>query len=113
MLMSQTSLRGTDTLQEIVRALAQMGDTSEQVADDLRRENVRGLRDSTSFLNPVVRRLNSTLVIGGRLELNADGTTLRLYRGGRVLDATLPEAVRRFLAAFHRGGYPDLEVPRA
>jgi hypothetical protein len=70
---------------------------------------VKGLRDSTSVMNPVVRYLNRTLDIGGRLEVGAGGTKLWLQLGGRLRDVPLPSAVQGFLDGFHRGLYPDLE----
>jgi hypothetical protein len=68
------------------------------------------LRDSTSFLNPVVRYLNRNLTIGGRLEIGADGTMLRLQNKGKLREAALPLPVQVFLDGFHRGLYPDLEA---
>jgi hypothetical protein len=86
-----------------------MGSTPEQVAEAVRRERVLGLRDSTSYMNPIVRYLNRKLDIGGKLEVGAAGTILRLHLQGRPQEATLPIAVQVFLEGFHRGLYPDLE----
>jgi hypothetical protein len=96
-------------MDEIIRLLAAMGGTPDEVAATLRAEGVRGLRDSPSVRNPVVRYLNRQLDIGGRLEVGTGGTVLRLFRGGRVQETPLPDAVRDFLAGFHGGRYPDLE----
>jgi hypothetical protein len=79
------------------------------VAATLRAAGVKGLRDSTGFLNPVVRHLNRSLSIGGRLEVGASGEVLRLHVRGKVREARLPLAVQVFLDGFHRGLYPDLE----
>ena len=46
-----------------------MGTTPEQVAERLMRERVQGMRDSCSFLNPIVRYLNRNLDLGGKLEV--------------------------------------------
>jgi len=43
---------------------AHRGHPPEEVAATLRAAGVRGLRDSTSFLDPLVRYLNRTLDIG-------------------------------------------------
>jgi hypothetical protein len=94
---------------DISRLLESLGGTPEEVAATLRAAGVRGLRDSTGFLNPVVRHLNRSLSIGGRLEVGAGGEVLRLQRGGKVSEARLPLAVQVFLDRFHRGLYPDLE----
>src|SRR5215203_1867368 len=45
--------------------------------------------DSTSFMNPVVRHLNRTLDMGGRLEVGAGGSVLRLLLG-RVQEVRPP-----------------------
>ena len=68
------------------------------------------MRDSTSFMNPVVGHLNRTLNIGGRLEVGAGGTVLRLQLEGKVQKVPLPLPVQAFLDCFHRGLYPDLET---
>lgn len=97
-------------MEQICRVLETMGATAAEVATTLRAERVQGMRDSSSFMNPVVRHLNRTLNIGGRLEVGAGGTTLRLFLDGKVKQVTLPGAVQEFLEGFHRGLYPDLEL---
>jgi hypothetical protein len=86
-----------------------MGTTPDAVAATLRAAGVRGLRDSPSFLNPVVRYLNQNLNIGGRLEVGKGGTMLRLLLSGKVREVPLPLPVQIFLDGFSRGAYPDLE----
>jgi hypothetical protein len=34
-----------------------------------------------------------------------------VFADGRVTEVPVPEAVLRFLDLFHRGAYPDLEMP--
>jgi hypothetical protein len=87
-----------------------MGSTPDQVAAAVRAAHVLGRRDSTSFMNPVVRYLNRSLNIGGRLEVGAGGTRLLLQLDGRLQEVVLPLAVQGFLDCFHRGLYPDLET---
>jgi hypothetical protein len=94
---------------DIAELLSKMGATPDEVATTVRSIRVRGRRDSTSFLNPVVRYLNRNLTIGGKLEVGAGGTVLRLQRNGQLQEVTLPVAVQVFLDGFHRGLYPDLE----
>lgn len=91
--------------------LEAMGSTSDQVAGALRQAYIQGMRDSPSFMNPIVRHLNRTLNIGGRLEVGAGGTVLRLQLEGKVKEVPLPLPVQAFLDCFHRGLYPDLETP--
>jgi len=98
---------GMDAISQI---LAGMGSTPDQVAETLLHARVQGMRDSTSLMNPVVRLLNRTLNIGGRLEVGAGGTLPRLQLEGKVKEVPLPVAVQVFLDGFHRGLYPDLET---
>ena len=95
----------------ITQLLSRMGSTPDEVAETLRAAGVLGLRDSTSFLNLVIRYLNRNLDIGGRMEVGSGGTTLRLRRGGKLSEVPLPAPVQEFLASFHRGLYPYLETP--
>jgi hypothetical protein len=97
-------------MDSIAALLGRMGQTPEQVAAGLRAAGVRGLRDSTSFMNPVVRHVNRNLSVGGRLEVGAGGTVLRLQLDGKLREVPLPVAVQVFLDGFHRGLYPDLEA---
>lgn len=57
-------------------------------------------------MNPIARYLNRSLDIGGRLEIGASGSVLRLVRGGKVREVNLPLPVQVFLDGFHRGLYP-------
>ncbi len=97
-------------MEAISQLLEGMGSTPDQVAETLRQARVRGLRDSPSFMNPVVRHHNHTLNIGGRLEVGAGGTVLRLQREGKVKEGPLPLPVQAFLDGFDHGLYPDLET---
>jgi hypothetical protein len=93
----------------ITALLEKMGASPDEVADTMRACDVHGLRDSTSFFNPVVRYLNRNLGIGGRLEVGAGGAVLRLLIGNEARGSALPAPVREFLERFHQGLYPDLE----
>jgi hypothetical protein len=94
----------------ISQTLEEMGVTPEAVAATVRRERVVGMRDSSSFMNPIVRYLNRNLDLGGKLEVGAGGTMLRMQLEGKVREVPLPLPVQGFLDCFHRGLYPDLEA---
>jgi hypothetical protein len=96
-------------LDAIENLLAAMGDTPDAVANAIRSRGVRGMRDSPSLFNPVVRYLNRALAVGSRLEVGVSGTVLRLQLAGKVREVPLPPAVQEFLRAFHEGRFPDLE----
>jgi hypothetical protein len=89
-----------------------MGVTPDHVAATIRGAGIWGLRDSTSFMNPVVRYLNQNLDLGAKIEVGADGTTLRMLHQGQIQEMRLPAPVKGFLGRFHRGSYPELEAER-
>jgi hypothetical protein len=95
----------------IEEALVRMGETAAAVADTVRSVGAVGRRESGAFENPLVRYLNRTLDIGGRMEVGSSGAALLLYREGTAVSFPRPSAVRDFLAAFHGGAYPDLVQP--
>jgi hypothetical protein len=96
-------------VEQICQLLVAIGSSPDEVAATLRCAGIHGMRDRTSFLNPIVRYLNQHLDIGGRLEVSATGTALHLLRGGKLQQTELPIAVQNFLDSFHQGVYPDLE----
>jgi hypothetical protein len=100
-------------MERISQLLENMGSTPDEVAATLRHANVHGVRDSTSFMNPIVRYVNRNLDIGGRLEVGAGGIMLRLLYEGKLREVPLPVAVQGFLDCFHRGLYPALETSNA
>ncbi len=97
-------------MEEIIGLLERTGDTPDEVAAALRAARVKGLRDSTWFMNPVVRSLNRSLDVGGKLEVGAGGAVLSLLLDGKLREVPLPLPMQVFLDGFHRGLYPDLEA---
>jgi hypothetical protein len=100
-------------MDQILGLLAVIGTSPDEIAATLRRAWIRGVRGSTSFLNPIVRYLNQNLDIGGRLVVSVDGTATHLLSGGQLQQVPLPIAVQAFLNCFDRGLYPDLETESA
>src|SRR5690349_12209827 len=90
---------------QIARMLELMGASPDHVAATMRRAEIRGLRDSTSFMNPIVRYLNQNMDIGARLEVGADGTMLWMQYQGQIQAIRLPGPVKDFLERFHGGSY--------
>jgi hypothetical protein len=91
--------------------LDQLGSTPDEVADTLRTLGVKGVRNTVRFLNPIVRYAHTRLtgvygidiILGDRLRI--------VFANGQASEVAVPEAVQRFLDNFHRGQYPDLELP--
>jgi len=91
--------------------LEQLGSTPDAVADSLRAAGIKGVRNTVRFLNPVVRYVRTQipdvygidLILGDRLRI--------VFATGERTEEAVPEPVQRFLEGFHRGQYPDLEMP--
>src|SRR5262245_31877747 len=98
---------------ELERLLAQLGDTASAVAETLKGNDIRGVRNTVRHLNPVVRYLQQHLHIDD-YELSLppeDGhhTLSMSLPGESPTEMELPAAVAGFLMAFNRGEHPELE----
>ena len=91
--------------------LDRLGNSPDDVADALRQAGIRGVRNTVRFLNPVVRYAQAQLPRARDMDL-IDPWRLRIvFANGFVNEVPVPDAVRGFLERFHRGRYPDLEMP--
>lgn len=91
--------------------LDDVGRSPDAVAETLRSAGIRGVRNTVRFLNPVVRYARRCLTDAQSIDL-IQGDRLRIvFANGTVTEVAVPEAVLRFLDDFHRGRYPDLELP--
>ena len=91
--------------------LDDLGHSADEVADTLRAAGIRGVRNTVRFLNPVVRYARTFLPDAQGIDL-LQGDRLRIvFANGTVSEVEVPEAVLRFLEGFHRGQFPDLELP--
>jgi hypothetical protein len=95
---------------DLRKALEQLGGNPEEVAATLRASGVQGVRNTVRVLNPIVRYVQNSL---RRDNLDADVISGNIFRirGLNEQEAVLPQPVMEFLDAFHRGAYPDLELP--
>lgn len=91
--------------------LDELGNTADEVAVALRQRGIKGVRNTVRFLNPVVRYAHTRLADVYGIDL-IQGDRLRIvFANGRAEEVAVPEPVRHFLDNFHRGQYPDLEMP--
>ena len=91
--------------------LEELGSTPDEIANSLRTAGIRGVRNTVRFLNPVVRYARKFLPDAQGIDL-IQGDRLRIiFANGTVSEVAVPEAVLRFLDGFHRGHFPDLELP--
>jgi hypothetical protein len=98
---------------EVEQLLQQMGNTADEVAEHLRKANVRGIRNAVRQLNPVVRHVQ-VRVRSEAVEFDVmKGDVLTItYRSDRrdKEEVVIPDPVWQFLFSFNRGRYPDLEL---
>lgn len=102
---------------DVGRLLALLGDTANAVADTLKGNDIRGVRNTVRHLNPVVRYLQRHLRIDD-YELSLPHTDGRhqvsmTTPGGAPKTMDLPAAIDEFLTSFNRGDFPELELPPA
>ena len=88
-----------------------LGNTPDEVADSLRAQGINGVRNTVRFLNPVVRYVHTLVADAYGIDLILGDRLRIVFANGRVSEVVVPQAVLRFLDEFHRGRYPDLEMP--
>jgi hypothetical protein len=88
-----------------------LGRTPDEVADALRVRGIQGVRNTVRILNPVVRYVTAQLPEARAADLILVDRLRIVFASGEVTEVPVPEAVLEFLAMFHRGAYPDLEMP--
>jgi hypothetical protein len=96
---------------DLDRILAELGSTSNRVAETLRRHGIRGVRNAVRFLNPIIRYCSAQIRIDDYTLDVMQRETLRMILPGDIVEEhPLPAQVIEFLDAFNRGAYPDLEL---
>jgi hypothetical protein len=91
--------------------LDRLGNTPDEVADALRASGIKGVRNTVRFLNPVVRYVQGQLTGVRDMDLIQPHRLRIEFANATVREVPVPDAVRGFLDGFHRGAYPDLELP--
>ena len=91
--------------------LDELGNTPDEVATALRRLGIKGVRNTVRILNPIVRYATAHLTGAYGIDLIRGDRLRIIFADGREDEIAVPEAVLRFLDNFHRGQYPDLEMP--
>ena len=87
-----------------------LGNTPDEVADFLRARGIKGIRNTTRFLNPIVRYAHTLTSNVHGIDI-IQGIKLRIiFAKGEVTEIPVPQTVQEFLDLFHRGRYPDLEM---
>jgi hypothetical protein len=89
---------------------AELGNTPDEVAEAIRARNIRGVRNTVRMLNPIVRYAHSWITRPYSIDLLQGDRLHIVYANGEMSEVDVPKPVLEFLAQFHRGQYPDLEV---
>jgi hypothetical protein len=91
--------------------LDELGRTPDEVADALRARGINGVRNTVRILNPIVRYVAAQNPDARAIDLILVDRLRIVFASGVVIEVPVPEAVLEFLAMFHRGAFPDLEMP--
>jgi hypothetical protein len=91
--------------------LEELGTTPDEVARSLLARGVRGVRNTARFLNPIVRYAHSVTADVYGIDLTLSDRLRIVFASGQVSEVPVPSAVLEFLDLFHRGRYPELEMP--
>jgi hypothetical protein len=91
--------------------LAGLGNTPDEVASILKTHGIRGVPNTARFLNPLVRYLESQILLDCiSLDVMQVDRVRLVFRDGKKEETIIPEAVRQFLDAFNNGAYPELTM---
>lgn len=91
--------------------LDELGRTPDEVAHSLRARGIQGVRNTAWFLNPVVRYAHSITADVSAIDLTLGDRLRIVFPNGSVTEVPVPSPVLKFLDLFHRGHYPELELP--
>lgn len=91
--------------------LDELGSTPASVAESLRARGIHGVRNTVRTLNPIVRYVTAQSPAIRVVDLILEDRLRIRFADGKVAELPLPDPVLQFLTAFHRGEYPDLEMP--
>jgi hypothetical protein len=91
--------------------LDELGRTPDEVADALRACGIKGVRNTVRILNPIVRYVTARVPEARAIDLILVDRLRIIFASGEATEEPVPQAVLEFLEMFHRGAYPDLEMP--
>jgi hypothetical protein len=88
-----------------------LGNSPDNIAHSLRARGIKGVRNTVRFLNPIVRYAYSITTNVYGIDIIQKDKLRIIFADERVTEVPVPHAVLEFLDLFHRGRYPDLEMP--
>jgi hypothetical protein len=95
----------------VARRLEALGGSADDVARTLRQKGVRGVRNTARFLNPIVRYAQGAVSDTQSIDVMQGDRMRIVFANGEKEEVALPPTVRAFLNNFHRGAYPEMEMP--
>jgi hypothetical protein len=91
--------------------LDNLGHDADAVANTLRSQDIRGIRNAVRQLNPVCRYIQKCAVGIAQVTIRSRELLILTFTDERRQEVQLPKAVKEFLTAFDQGAYPDLVLP--
>ena len=88
-----------------------LGRTPDEVAEALHVRGINGVRNTVRILNPIVRYITAQLPEVRAADLILVDRLRIVFASGETTEVPVPQAVLEFLEMFHRGAYPELEMP--
>jgi hypothetical protein len=99
---------------QIKEFLERLGETSDQVAMNLKAYGIQGVRNTVRMLNPIVRFVEKNLSVRSlSIDLIRRDSICVTLPDGKKAEATISRAIRQFLDGFDQGRYAELEMGRA
>lgn len=104
-------------IMNIKEYLTSLGNTSEEVAESLRKQGVKGLRRSKCKC-PIINGIYQAVpnywsglnIVNGCKLAEGDWSYYATLNDCQILDPDLPKPVMNFIGDFDEGKYPDLEA---
>jgi hypothetical protein len=97
---------------ELTLILEVLGNSADDVANVLKAQRIKGLRNTTRFMNPICRYIEESLSLGPlSVDLPRKDMVQLALSDGTKLQAPLRPSIIQFLEAFNRGAYPEIEMP--
>jgi len=93
------------------KLLDDLGQDADAVADTLRSQEIKGIRNAVRQLNPICRYIRKNAVGITQATIRSKELLVLTFSDERRQEVQLPAPVRDFLAAFDQGAYPDLTLP--
>ena len=93
------------------KLLDDLGHDPDAVANTLRAQEIKGIRNSVRQLNPICRYIQKCGLGITQATIKSRELLVLTFSDERRQEVQLPLPVKGFLTAFDKGAYPDLILP--